>query len=173
MSLSMLSVSRVPGTSCRPGSRLAAAAPVALVSVLGASACAEDDLEGVRYLVDLVGVEDNCNEELASYGESFEYRVVTSGASADIYLGETVMASGTLNGCELDYSSALFTDDREEGVVRWLLEGTATVDLGGALCEAGSGWVGSETIKVIDSSDAAVPTGCTYVMDATGSRIGG
>jgi hypothetical protein len=133
--------------------------------------CAEEALEGDRFLVDLQGVEDNCNAAPATYGESFEYRVMTLNGAADVYLGEALLGSGTLSGCSLAYSSPLFTDDRDDGVVRWLIEGVAEVAIGGSLCDAALDWDGTETIKIVESSDPSVSAGCTYVMAATGSRL--
>jgi hypothetical protein len=146
-----------------------------LVALLLLSACAEESLPGDVFNVSVAGVKDNCHSELTPYSESFDYRVTSdaSGAYA-VYIGPDLLGSGAITGCDFSYGSLIFTDERANGTyVRWSIAGQAVVALGGGTgCEAGEGWLGTETIQINESTDPDVITGCTYVTETTGTWIG-
>lgn len=146
----------------------------ATVALLGLAACGAGDLPGQRFSVTVAGVEDTCNDPMQQYAETFEYRVVTEGAQVSIFIGDALLAAGSLVGCDLTYSSPQFTDERGDGIyVRWSLVGQAVADIAGGGCDAGDGWVGEESIQVIESTDPEVPRGCSYQSETSGRPISG
>ncbi len=147
-------------------------APMALAIVLTTSACANGDLPGHIFDIAINSSTDECNDPAVNYKESFTYRVLLEGTAATIFIGEDPLATGVLSGCELVYQSTVFTDQREDVLVRWKLLGTATVQLGGGGCDAGGGWTGEEQIYITESTDPDVPRGCTYYTNLTGSYAG-
>ena len=79
-------------------------------------------------------------------------------------LGCTFLGRGTLRGREVTYSSPPFEEERDDGRVRWSMTGRATLDSGRVL------WEGTETISVLESTDASVQTGCDHVQSLAGER---
>lgn len=136
--------------------------------------CGEGSVAGHLFQVDLTGVADECHEPDESVGETYDYVLVLRGASAEVYIDDTLFANGSLVGCDLTYQSPLYTETREDGSsVRWSVTGDAVVEVGGVTCEgAGDGWAGNETINIVESTDPAVPRGCTYTSTASGSYVG-
>lgn len=146
--------------------------PTALILL---SACAKEELAGHVFAMQVAGIEDNCNPQLTEFKDAFEYRLLDDASGAyTIYIGETPFATGSLFGCTLSYGSLTFTDEREDSTfVRWKIVGEAEVTFGGdAGCDSGDGWKGEETVQIAESTDPAVQTGCSYVMEATGTYLG-
>lgn len=145
-----------------------------LVPVM-ALGCAEEPLPGHVFAMEVGGIEDNCNPQLVEFKDSFEYRLVEDASGAyTIYIGEVPFGTGSLVGCDFTYGSLTFSDEREDTMfVRWSIVGTAQIAFGGdAGCDVGEGWKGEETIQIAESTDPAVPTGCTYVTEANGVYLG-
>ncbi len=130
------------------------------------------ELPGDYYEISLELTDDQCNDPPVPSSETWTYRVVTTGNDVGIFIDEGRLATGSFLGCNLTYRSPLLSERREDGTaVRWSIEGTAQVSAGEG-CEAGDGWLGSERIAIVSSSDEqAVPTGCTYTMSAEGSYL--
>ncbi|MGC6493671.1 MAG: hypothetical protein ACON5B_12600 [Myxococcota bacterium] len=141
----------------------------------GALGCAETELPGHMYAMNVVLAADECNNPEVPYSDSFEYRLVTSGATAKLYMGEGLVANGTANGCEIKYRSAQIADRRENGTIWWTLNGEAMVDRGDG-CEAtegvGEGWGGEEIFTIVDSSVPEIARGCTYTTTVSGVYLG-
>lgn len=148
---------------------------VGLTALILLPACAEEELAGHIFAMQVAGVEDNCNPQLTEFKDSFEYRLVDDASGAyTIFIGETPFATGSLFGCTFTYSSLTFSDEREDATfVRWKIVGEAEIAFGAdAGCDSGEGWKGEETIQIAESTDPDVQTGCSYVMEATGVYLG-
>lgn len=136
------------------------------------SACSADDGPGFYYSVQVVGTEDTCNTPLATSNESFDYRMAVAGGNASVYADGVFMADGDVSACSLSYSSSVYSERRGDFLVRWILEGEATVTRGEGCAEAGDGWTGTETFRIVESNDPDVERGCTYTMAVTGTFDG-
>ena len=101
----------------------------------------------------------------------FEYRVDASIPNdIRLYIGDVLLGTGVLDGCELSYRSSSFSDTRDSYTVRWGLRGDAVIALGsGTACNAGGGWVGTEIIEVSSSNDPEVSPGCAYELSVEGT----
>jgi hypothetical protein len=145
-----------------------------LTSWLMLGACGGQELPGHYFEVTVSGDKNRCtSEDPAAYSEVFEYRLdVVTASDVTIFLDDVVLATGTLNGCELSYRSSLFTDVRGNDTIRWALSGTGAIALGSnASCDAGGGWEGEETIEVSSSTADDVAAGCSYVLDVSGTYL--
>lgn len=148
-----------------------------VVLALGLVGCAEGDLPGQYFDLTLESGNDECNDPKVVDKEKFTYRLVLEGSAVQLFIGDALLATGALAGCDLTYQSPIWTDNREDGVggetesVRWSIHGDATVGLSD-LCDAGDGWVGEERIDILSSTDPDVPAGCSYFMDVTGNYTG-
>lgn len=142
-----------------------------LLALLTLAACAEA-LPGDYFEVTLTSQADTCNDPTVPSEETWTYRLVTEGDEAAIFIDDALMASGSFLGCNLSYRSPLLTERREDGtVVRWSIDGAALVAAGEG-CDAGDGWLGTETITIVSSSDEEVFTpGCSYAMEAEGRYL--
>lgn len=142
-----------------------------VLSVLGLFACSEE-LPGDYFEVNLTTTEDGCNEPDVASEETWEYRVVLNGGVGEIYIDEALMASGTVQGCNFTYRSPLFTDRRDDGtVVRWSVSGDAQFASGDG-CDAGEGWLGTEEVVIVSSTNTAtLAPGCGYTMAAEGKYL--
>ncbi len=174
----------------------------ALVPLLLA-ACAGDPLEDAfSWDVAAVGVADTCNDPAVPSREDFTYSVVFDRSQATLYIGTDSFATGTLAGCNLEYSSPVVREDRgpgEEEWVQWELEGSATFKQGGSSCDvAGEAqrivadlgrdwdslelewspeeldWVGLETFTIVGVGEAVtdLDPGCTYTVLVAGVFAG-
>lgn len=138
---------------------------------LGASACS-GELPGHYYNLTLTTKSDGCNNPAVEANDSLEYRLVQSGNSVDIYIGESLLGEGLLAGCALTYTSSTWTDQRDnDRTVQWKVFGEAQVSLGTG-CDAGDGWKGTERIEVVKSDDPDIKIGCDYEMDVAGTYEG-
>ena len=137
--------------------------------------CAEEPLPRHVFAMEVAGVEDHCNAQLAEFHDSFEYRLVEDASGAyTLFVGEVPFGTGSLFGCSFTYGSHTFTDERGGATfVRWAVAGEAQIAFGAdAGCDSGDGWNGKETVQVAESTDPDVPTGCSYVLEATGVYLG-
>ena len=151
------------------------------LAVCMAPGCGEP-LEGFAWRVTVAGGEpgfDSCNiGDEQPYSETFTYALNFDGGnvSLGLLIDDEIFgfADGTLSGCDVSYASAVWQDQRDNGEVRWQLEGEASMRQGGSTCNLDDGvdWVGFEEITVLDSTDPDIPPGCTYRMDATGTFDG-
>lgn len=144
---------------------------------VGLTACAAKDLPGDYFDLTVESTTDECNDPKVVDKEDFTYRLVVEGSAVTIFMGEALLATGSLAGCDLTYQSPIWTDNRDDGqggtsqAVSWSIHGEATIGLSD-LCDAGNGWVGEERIDILNSTDPDVPAGCAYFMDAVGTYTG-
>lgn len=134
------------------------------------AACSDANLPGHRFDVTLTGVDDGCTGSTGG-SEDYTYRVEVEGAAVTLSIGEDLLATGTLSGCNVRYDSPSWTESRSGGEVRWSLSGEAVIALGDG-CKAESGWVGTETITVLESTDPDVQGGCRYSYAVDGTYEG-
>lgn len=141
------------------------------LSFLLLAACGED-LPGDWFEVTVKTTSDGCNDPEVVSQETWLYRVVVTGTSGELFLGDQPFATGTVEGCNFRYDTPLFSERRESGVsVRWSLTGEAQFSAGEG-CDAGDGWSGTETITIVSSSDPdEVPAGCRYELAAEGRYL--
>lgn len=136
-----------------------------------ASACSDANLPGHRFEVVLQPVDDGCTDGQGQGEERYTYRVEADGASIGIFVGQDLLANGSLSGCNVRYTSVPWTESRRRGEVRWRISGEAVIALGDG-CAAEQGWRGTEVIEVLESTDPGVPGGCRYRYEVTGSYGG-
>lgn len=141
-----------------------------LLLVLGA--CGEQTPPGHYYEIDLLGIEDECTEGLSNFSETVEYRVQVDGSTAYIYEDGSLLAVGSINGCDLTYRSSIFSEARDGQVIRYSISGEAQVSRANGCDDAGNGWVGQETLEIFESSDPDIVRGCTYVYEVDGQYLG-
>jgi len=169
----------------RPGDRRPAlqVTPLLLTPMLLALAvgCAKDDAEPPdgQWEVQVTGIETNCTEASEGYQETYQYLLYYDGSATELRIEgpdgkPESFATGVRSGCRVSYESAVWLEDRPNGLLRWQLEGSADYQgtAGGCDIDEGYDWVGTETITVLDSEDEAVPVGCTYEMEVTGTYKG-
>ena len=112
-----------------------------------------------------------------TYSDSFQYALFYDGEAVHIDVDGQSFAEGTRAGCGLTYESSIWLEDRPAGRVTWLVEGYARYrgEAGGCdnEVEAGLDWQGTETIIVVDSEDEAVPVGCEYNLETSGTVVSG
>jgi hypothetical protein len=163
-------------------SGVSTAAPAALLfATLGLLVACSDGTEAPpddQWEVTVTGIETNCTEATQGYQESFRYMLYNDGSATELRIEgpdgkPESFASGIRSGCRLNYESAVWLEDRAGGLLRWQLKGSAAyqTNVGGCDIEDGYDWVGTETITVVDSEDEAVPVGCTYEMEVTGTYV--
>ncbi len=135
--------------------------------------CGDGELPGHYFDVRLEGTENGCTgDDPGGYGEEFEYRLALDVNDATLSIGEDVFATGTLEGCQLTYTSLVWTSYRNNSAVTWQISGTARIDLGGGEgCVTGTGdWDGTETFVVLESAEGSgVAAGCTYDLRVAGT----
>jgi|WetSurMetagenome_2_1015567.scaffolds.fasta_scaffold547444_1 hypothetical protein len=153
---------------------------LALLS-LQAAACgpsAGDPPSGAyNWDVALEGTKDSCNKEMQSYSDAFTYSLLFEGTSASLYIGEAQFASGTIQGCGLQYEGPVIGEQRgadDAFWVQWQLAGDAVVRLGGSGCDLSldEDWNGTEVFTLVSSDDPSIPAGCTYTVAVTGTYQG-
>lgn len=148
-----------------------------LALVLGLAGCASKDLPGDYFDLTVESTTDECNDPKVVDKETFTYRLVVDGSAVTIFMDDALLATGSLQGCDLTYQSPIWTDNRDDGnggtseAIGWSIHGDATVGLSD-LCDAGDGWVGEERIDILNSTDPDVPAGCSYFFDAVGTYTG-
>ncbi len=145
--------------------------------LLGLVGCSAKDLPGEYFDITVESTSDECNDPKVVDKETFTYRLVVEGSAVTLFMDDSLLATGSLQGCDLTYQSPIWTDNRDDGnggttqAIGWSIHGDATVGLSD-LCDAGDGWVGEERIDVLNSTDPDVPAGCSYFLDATGTYTG-
>lgn len=139
----------------------------------GVAACSGEDLPGTYFDIRLDGAENGCTAG-TDYADTLEYRVALDVNDATLAIGPDVFATGSLEGCQLTYTSLVWTSSRDSAEITWQIFGEARIDLdGGEGCvEADSDWAGTETFVVLSSNAEDVAAGCTYelAVDGTFSR---
>jgi len=139
-------------------------------AIVLSAGCSDANLPGHRFDVTLTEADNGCTGE-STPAEDYTYRVEVQGAAVTLSIGEDLLATGTLSGCNVRYDSPPWTESRSGGEVRWSMSGEAVIALGDG-CAAESGWVGTETITVLESSDADVQGGCRFTHDVDGTYEG-
>ena len=154
--------------------------------LLPALACAPEDVPpDVVYNVTVKSEVDGDNlvttciaegEQAPVFEQVFRYELYFSGSTVDLRIDGEGFAAGTRSGCDMEYESAVWLEERDAGDVRWSLSGFAANQGAAGGCDdipEGLDWQGSETITVEESEDESVPVGCTYEMVTEGTLAGG
>jgi hypothetical protein len=144
----------------------------AVLALSGLCACGGAELPGHYFDVRLEGAENGCTDEApGSYGEEFEYRLELDVNDATLAIGDDIFATGSLEGCQLNYTSLVWTSYRDNKEITWQIVGQARIDLGGGEgCVVGtSDWDGIEQFVVLSSNADDVSAGCTYDLTAGGT----
>lgn len=137
-------------------------------------ACAEESKvpEGaVFYEITVEAKSDSCHpDSTEGYKDTFSYAIVYDGSSVDIWIDDTVFASGTASGCDLTYQTVVTQEETEgDGMVKWQLFGQAAFDAGDDACVASENdWEGTEYFEIVSSDDETLEPGCDYEMTTTG-----
>ncbi|MBT3222440.1 MAG: hypothetical protein HN348_25490, partial [Proteobacteria bacterium] len=137
-------------------------------------ACSEKEPPGHYWDVTALGIVDECNDPTFAFQETFKYRLVFDGNDVVLAIGEDILASGTIAGCDINYESIIWEETRDEEItVRWQLTGAASVFTGGDSCKMDdTDWRGTETFEIVYSEDPDIAQGCEYEMELDGVYIG-
>jgi|GEM_PF-1533008 len=111
------------------------------------------------------------------YNQTFKYELFYEGEAVHIDIDGQSFGDGTRAGCNLQYESSIWLDERGSGKVTWYVEGAASYRGSAGGCdnqlEAGVDWFGFERIIVVESEDESIPVGCEYNMETTGTVVSG
>ncbi len=144
--------------------------------------CGSEELPGEYFDLVVTTTQNECTGNGLSYSDGFEYRVQLDGNDATIAIGEEeseeddVFAVGTLDGCNLSYTSLVWSTYLDEGdlqkEVTWQIEGAAAVNMGGGRgCVDQVDWEGTENYQILSSEHSAIAPGCLYELSVTGSWL--
>jgi len=152
---------------------------------LGLASCATDEVvpDG-EWQVEVTGLstdcceandEDLCAADLEGYQKSFAYQLFFDGSATEIKVDGDSFALGITSGCNLEYSSSIWLEEREGFSLNWQIVGSAQYQgaAGGCSTPDELDWSGTEVLTVIQSDDPSAPLGCTYVMSVEGTLAGG
>lgn len=145
--------------------------PARLVLALSLAACTRDDLRGDYFDVTFTATDDSCTGAAPSHSETVEYRVILEGQGVEIAVGPDVFATGAADGCDIAYTSVVWTEDRDGFRISWQISGEAVINVGGGQScplEDDVDWLGEERFEIITSEDPALSPGCTYESEAVG-----
>ena len=128
--------------------------------------------------VTVTGISSDCTQSTQGYQGFFEYQLFSNGADIEVRIaqedGSTEgFAIGVRSGCALQYQSAVWLEEQDEGDLRWQITGEATYQglAGGCDLTEGLDWEGTEIVEVVESLDENTPEGCTYLMTTEGVYI--
>jgi hypothetical protein len=142
---------------------------VAAGALLVAAGCKQGDLPGQYFAMTLTPTENLCTGNGTGQPETYEYRVELDGNDATLSIDEDVWATGTVNGCNVTYTSLAWSDIRDGYEIKWEIQGDATVNFGGGGgCVEQHDWEGEETFLITESAHPDVAAGCTYTLSAVG-----
>lgn len=146
----------------------------AFVVAFCSGGCSEEALPGHSFFVEAYSKTDLCNRPPVGYEDSFDIRLLQSGSQVDLFVGNSAFARGGISGCEVSYATAIWTDARSSGDLRWRMTGVATVDFGNEGCglSAGLDWSGTEVYEIVGSNDPGITVGCTYELELFGVWTG-
>jgi len=143
--------------------------------------CGSEELPGEYFDLVVVTTQNECTGNGLSYTDGFEYRVLLDGNDATLSVvaddgSDDVFAVGTLDGCNLSYTSLVWSTYLDEGdsqkEVKWQIEGAAAVNMGGAGgCVDQTDWLGTENYEILSSQHSAIAPGCLYEMSVEGSWL--
>jgi len=136
--------------------------------------CTNADLKGHYWNIAIQGDADECTGGNAQYNDKLEYRVVFDGNDITMAVATDEFATGSTNGCSIVYESVIWEDTREGFDIRWQIQGSATVNVGGGKsCQPGNGtdWDGTETFEVVSSEDPDISPGCQYTLKLSGKYV--
>lgn len=161
---------------CRMGVWMRLYTPLA--GLLFLVACAEGEEPGHYWSITAVGIADECTSGEPKFQEKFDYRVMIEGNNLELAIGPDVFATGSAEGCNFNYESVIWADDRDGHEIRWQILGGATANVGDGAgcpmvaCEDDSvDWCGIEYFTVISSEDPDVQPGCSYDLQLTGKYL--
>jgi hypothetical protein len=151
------------------------------VVALLCAGCGSEELPGEYFDLVVTTTQNECTGNGLSYSGGFEYRVLLDGNDATISVvaedeSDDVFAVGTLDGCNLSYTSLVWSTYLDEGdlqkEVKWQIQGAAAVNMGGGGgCVEQVDWEGTENIQILASAHSAIAPGCLYEMSVTGSWL--
>lgn len=135
-------------------------------------ACGPKLVPDGSFEVTVTGTATDCTTDATGYRETFVYDLFFTEHVVDIYVEDTPFATGGITGCTINYETPTYLEERDGGTtLQWSLAGKAKYETSPGLCNEDHGWVGTETITVVDSGDETVPMGCTYDMDVIGEYV--
>ena len=153
---------------------------IGLVAMLGACS-SDEDVQQFRFEVTGVGVEDGCNEPTVGYQDTWEFRLAfpEGNSFVELNIDDQTFATGSINGCTIEYESVVWGEIVDGFNIRWQLSGSALFELGGEGCglETGKDWLGTETFTVVSTGDGdqkhpSIEPGCEYILDTEGAYLG-
>ncbi|MBX2796304.1 MAG: hypothetical protein KTR31_01505 [Myxococcales bacterium] len=136
--------------------------------------CDGEELTGNLFDLTLTGADNQCTGNGTDHTERHQYRVDFDNTDLIVAVGEDVWATGTIDGCNLEYTSIVWSSLRGGFEIEWQISGQAQVDVaGGDGCATDDDdWVGTETFLVTNSAHPKVQPGCTYSLDVSGDFAG-
>jgi hypothetical protein len=157
---------------------------ISLLSLAMASCATEEVVPDGEWQVNVTGLstdcceandEDLCAGDLEGYQEGFAYQLFFDGSTTEIKVDGDRFATGITTGCNIEYSSSIWLEERDGGSLNWQIIGQAQYQgaAGGCSIENDLDWAGTEVLTVIQSDDPSAPLGCTYTMSVEGSFTGG
>lgn len=131
---------------------------------------------GFAWEVDLATARngDTCHDPAVLFEDRLTYVLRFDGAAARVAVDGDDFATGSIAGCSLDYRSVIWSERRDDAVIRWQIEGEALFRFGASACEieGGADWLGTETFTIIGSEHPDIEAGCSYTLDISGTYLG-
>jgi hypothetical protein len=145
-----------------------------LLLAVGALGGCGGDLPGFYWDLTQATQEDLCHDTPAPLldKEGFEYRVLYDVQDITVAIGEDEFATGTAQGCLIQYSTVIWPEDRNDFQIAWQMDGAAAVSRGGGdgcTISDGVDWDGTEVFTIVTSEDPSLAPGCTYTVHLTGT----
>jgi hypothetical protein len=138
----------------------------------------DDPVAEGTWEVVVTGVSTSCTQDNSGYEDTFDYQLFTDGADIELRIGELDggsegFAMGVRSGCALQYQTAVWLEERDQGDLRWQITGEASYQGAGGGCDLTDGldWEGTEIITVVESLDEDVVEDCTYMMMTEGVLV--
>lgn len=142
----------------------------AMVFLLGG--CGSEELPGHYWNLVVKGSDNQCTGGGANFNQEYQYRVLFAGNDITVAIEDDIFATGTVDGCLLNYSSLVWSSFRDNHEIQWQIVGSAYVNAGGGGgCVESTDWQGTETFVITTSEHPDVSAGCTYDTELTGAFV--
>lgn len=145
-----------------------------MILIIAILSCSKQRIPDAAWNVEITGIETTCVDSLEGYQDSFIYEAYFEGSSVELDISGQSFAVGQRRGCILEYTSATYLEESDNGSFRWNIQGAAEsqTDAGGCPdIPDGKDWIGTETLMVVDSDNESIDSGCTYTMEVFGTYL--
>jgi hypothetical protein len=131
------------------------------------------ELEKLCSCEDLGGTD--CSDDIDQTSNKYSYEVYMDGDNISIEIDGQPFASGTVNGCRIEYGSPGWLHESSEGEVQWAVQSLYMQADGTGTCEFGHDYdmLGVEEVEIVSSEDVNYPVGrkVRYVVTGTSRDI--